>query len=81
MPLGSPVRATCICLVAVAVASLACITVSLSLFDYYETKSDLSVLIVVPGLCLTVSIAACVSLCCRRLSLFILELELDQHLC
>ncbi|KAF8494589.1 hypothetical protein F5888DRAFT_629662 [Russula emetica] len=45
-------------LVAIAVASLACISISPSLYDYYESKSDLSILIVVPGLCLTASIAA-----------------------
>ncbi|KAN0116339.1 hypothetical protein V8E52_005958 [Russula decolorans] len=45
-------------LVAIAVASLACIAISPSLYDYYESKADLSILIAVPGLCLTASIAA-----------------------
>lgn len=45
-------------LVAIAIASLACIAISPSLYDYYESKSDLSILIAVPGLCLTASIAA-----------------------
>ncbi|KAF8472961.1 hypothetical protein DFH94DRAFT_145679 [Russula ochroleuca] len=45
-------------LVTVAVASLACIAISPSLYNYYESKSDLCVLIAVPGLCLTASIAA-----------------------
>ena len=93
MPLDSPVRATCVqLLVAIAVASLACIAISPSLYDYYESKSDLSVLIVVPALCLTASIAAWVplysslslarsdfSFICRHRSLF-MSSELDQLL-
>ncbi|KAI0268008.1 hypothetical protein BGY98DRAFT_925271, partial [Russula aff. rugulosa BPL654] len=42
----------------IAVASLACIAISPSLYEYYESKSDLSILIAVPGLCLTASVAA-----------------------
>jgi hypothetical protein len=94
MPLDSPVLVTCVqLLVTVAVASLACIAISPSLYNYYESKSDLCVLIAVPGLCLTASIAACVpfysslsltqsdlTFICRHLSLFMLKIELDQHL-
>jgi hypothetical protein len=60
IPFGSLIRATCVQLVAIAVASLACIAISPSFYDYYESKSDLSVLIAVPTLCLTASISACV---------------------
>ena len=40
--------------------SLVCIAISLSLYEYYEPKSDLGVLIAVPALCLTASSTACV---------------------
>ncbi|KAI0288505.1 hypothetical protein BC826DRAFT_1037322 [Russula brevipes] len=49
-------------LVATAVLSFVCIAISLSLYGYYEPKSDLAVLVGVPGLCLTASTTACVQL-------------------
>ncbi|KAH9988432.1 hypothetical protein BJV74DRAFT_463248 [Russula compacta] len=42
-------------LVVVAILSLVCIAISLSLYHYYEPKSDLCVLVAVPGLCLVAS--------------------------
>ena len=62
MPLGSRVRATCVQSVAIAVVSLACIAISPSLYGYYQSKSDLCVLIAIPGLSLTASITAYVPL-------------------
>jgi hypothetical protein len=50
--------ATCALLVVIAVVSLVCIALSLSLHEYYEPKSDLGVLVAVPGLCLTASTMA-----------------------
>ena len=47
-------------LAVIAFVSLVCIAISLSLYKYYEPKSDLGVLIAVPALCLTASSTACV---------------------
>jgi hypothetical protein len=53
-----PICATCALSVVIAVVSLVCIALSLSLYDYYQPKSDLGVLVAVPGLCLTASTMA-----------------------
>ncbi|KAI0250300.1 hypothetical protein BJV78DRAFT_1155139 [Lactifluus subvellereus] len=45
-------------LVVIAVVSLTCIALSLSLYEHYDPKADLCVLVTVPGLCLTASMAA-----------------------
>ena len=41
-----------------ALASALCIVLSLSFYEHYDPKSDLCVLIAVPGLCLVVSVTA-----------------------
>ncbi|KAI0301024.1 hypothetical protein B0F90DRAFT_1817309 [Multifurca ochricompacta] len=41
-----------------ALVSLMCIILSLSLYEHYDPKTDLCVLIAVPGLCLTTSVIA-----------------------
>lgn len=45
-----------------ALASALCIVLSLSFYRDYDPKSDMCVLIAVPGLCLVVSVTACASL-------------------
>ncbi|KAH8996491.1 hypothetical protein EDB86DRAFT_1004360 [Lactarius hatsudake] len=44
-----------------ALASALCILLSLSFYKHYDPKTDLCVLIAVPGLCLVASVTACVS--------------------
>jgi hypothetical protein len=44
-----------------ALASALCIVLSLSFYEHYDPKTDLCVLIAVPGLCLVVSATACAS--------------------
>ena len=45
-------------LVVTALISLACIALSLSLYEHYNAKTDLCVLVIFPALCFTVSITA-----------------------
>ena len=53
-------------LAVMASISFICIAISLSLYKYYEPKSDLGVLLAVPALCLTASSTACVWLNLHR---------------
>ncbi|KAI0251122.1 hypothetical protein BJV78DRAFT_1212872, partial [Lactifluus subvellereus] len=60
MPPSSPACITHAPSVVIAVVSLTCIALSLSLHEHYDPKADLCVLITFTALCPTASITACV---------------------